>query len=68
MTNLRVDSPDKRTTYVLLVTYARSGSTWLGDITNQAKNTFYVYEPLFRIIVEGYYAKNLVCYNNDTCR
>lgn len=55
-------------TFVLLVTYARSGSTWLGEITNKAESTFYVYEPLFRIVVEGYYKKGVVCFNNNTCR
>lgn len=65
--NLRVNASADRM-FVLLVTYARSGSTWLGDITSRADNSFYVYEPLFRIIVEGYYKKGVVCFNNDTCR
>ena len=54
---------------VLLVTYMRSGSSWLGDITSQAKNSFYVYEPFQNIIKQGYYTSGLVCfYNYDQCR
>lgn len=53
---------------VLLVTYMRSGSSWLGDITQQAKDSFYVYEPFQTIINQGYYTNGLVCFYDDTCR
>ena len=62
-----IGSKDNRT-LVLLVTYARSGSTWLGQITNQIRNSFYIYEPFQYIIKEGYYKTNQVCFNNNTCR
>lgn len=53
---------------VLLVTYMRSGSSWLGDITQQAKDSIYFYEPFQFMIEEGYYTNGLVCYYNDKCR
>lgn len=34
-------------TAVVILTYYRSGSTFLGDIINQSKDVFYVFEPLF---------------------
>lgn len=53
---------------VLLVTYMRSGSSWLGDITQQAKDSIYFFEPFQFMIEEGYYSNGLVCYYNDKCR
>ena len=53
---------------VLLVTYMRSGSSWLGDITKQAEGSFYVYEPFQFVIEQGYYTNGSVCFYNDTCR
>ena len=53
---------------VLLVTYTRSGSSWLGEITRQATNSFYVFEPFQFIIQQGYYTNGLVCFYNDHCR
>ena len=53
---------------VLLVTYMRSGSSWLGDITKQANDSIYVFEPFKRIIDQGYYTDGHVCFYNDTCK
>ena len=54
--------------HVLLVTYMRSGSSWLGDITKQANDSIYVFEPFKRIIDQGYYTDGHVCFYNDTCK
>ncbi|XP_060567649.1 carbohydrate sulfotransferase 1-like isoform X2 [Ruditapes philippinarum] len=40
---------DNRPKYILIVTYMRSGSSLTGDILQQAKGSFYVYEPLHMI-------------------
>ncbi|XP_053386302.1 carbohydrate sulfotransferase 1-like [Mercenaria mercenaria] len=56
------------TKFILLVTYGRSGSSWLGNITGQAENTFYVFEPFQRTLPQGYFKENFVCFNNNTCR
>ena len=53
---------------VLLVTYMRSGSSWLGSITSKAPGTFYLWEPLMHLIDEGYITNGSVCMNNDICR
>ncbi|XP_063406164.1 carbohydrate sulfotransferase 4-like [Mytilus trossulus] len=37
---------DARPTPVIILTYARSGSSFLGDIIRQAEEVFYVFEPL----------------------
>lgn len=55
-------------TPVLLLTYMRSGSTWLGSITNRAPGAWYLWEPLFHLIDEGYITNGFVCMNNDVCR
>lgn len=53
---------------VLLVTYMRSGSSWLGDITKQAKDSIYFFEPFQFIIEEGYFTTDHVCFYNNLCR
>ncbi|XP_021366746.1 uncharacterized protein LOC110459039 isoform X2 [Mizuhopecten yessoensis] len=40
---------------VLLMTYMRSGSTFLGDIVQQLPSVLYSYEPLRRYMEKGYY-------------
>ena len=66
--NVPQERHSRNTTLILLVTYLRSGSTWLGEITKQAKNSFYTFEPFQAFIKQGYYANDSVCFNNDTCR
>ena len=53
---------------VLLVTYMRSGSSWLGDITKQAQDSVYFFEPFQYMVQEGYYTNGSVCYYNNICR
>ncbi|KAL4229005.1 Carbohydrate sulfotransferase 1 [Mactra antiquata] len=54
--------------FVLILTYARSGSSWLGSITSMTENSMYVFEPLYKIIYQGFYTKYEVCFYNETCR
>jgi len=53
---------------VLLMTYMRSGSTWTAAILNQSDSTFYIYEPFFIIVKQGYYKLDRVCFNDNSCR
>ncbi|KAL4223933.1 hypothetical protein ACF0H5_017394 [Mactra antiquata] len=59
---------DKQPVFVLILTYARSGSSWLGSITSMAENSMYVFEPLHGIIKEGFYMKDKLCHYDNTCR
>ena len=50
-TGLAKYTGDKRfgATSVLILTYMRSGSSLTGDILQQATDSFYVYEPFWRV-------------------
>ncbi len=36
----------ERTVWVMILSYQRTGSTFIGKIFNDAKRNFYIYEPL----------------------
>ncbi|XP_053386138.1 uncharacterized protein LOC128550669 [Mercenaria mercenaria] len=65
---LRLKTTNTSITFVLLITYGRSGSSWLGDMISQAGSTLYVFEPLQRTASQGFFKDNLVCFNSNTCR
>ena len=46
---------------ILLVTYMRSGSTFLGEVFNQNPNVFYWFEPLAAVYDKLYPGKNIRC-------
>ena len=45
----KIDDTNRSQTKVLLITAHRSGSTFLGELFNQNKNVFYLFEPLAAI-------------------
>jgi hypothetical protein len=49
-------------TPVVIVTYARSGSTFLGAVLKLNKDVFFIYEPLY-FLKEGY--RNLTFLNGE---
>ncbi len=51
---------------VLIISRGRSGSSFLGDLFNQNKDTFYLFEPLFWAIIdlEGYATKTFEVLND----
>ena len=67
-TTLRQEKTNPPVVPILIATYMRSGSTWLGAIANQAKESFYLYEPFQFLLENGYYTTGNVCFYNNTCR
>ncbi|XP_053386163.1 carbohydrate sulfotransferase 4-like isoform X2 [Mercenaria mercenaria] len=65
---LQLEKAELSATFVMIVGYARSGSSWLGEILSEAEESFYMFEPMQRPLAEGYYTSNLVCFNNNSYR
>ena len=55
---------------VMLLAYARGGSTYVGHMLGHHKNSFYFYEPLFDEETRHQYCRNgSVCeFNTPSCR
>lgn len=45
-TQTPIDANDQNINYIFLVSYFRSGSSFVGDLLQQTDSTFYTYEPL----------------------
>lgn len=54
---------DKNYTAILILTYRRSGSTFMGKIMEYSPGSFYVFEP-FRLIEQAYNARKQVRLND----
>lgn len=65
---LKLDKTALSATFVLVVGYGRTGSSWIGEILSKADESFYVFEPMQRPLAEGYYLKHLVAFNDNTYR
>ena len=65
---LQLDKASQTATFVIMVCYGRTGSSWLGEILGKADESFYMFEPMQRPLSEGYYLPNLVAFNNNSYR
>ena len=70
ISDLLKNQENANTTFILLVTYLRSGSTFTADLIQQASNIFYLYEPLKPYIRgQHHFTMDSVCnIINGTCR
>jgi hypothetical protein len=66
--DLKLDKATQTATFVIIVGYGRTGSSWLGEILSKAEESFYMFEPMQRPLAEGYYLTNMVAFNNNSYR
>ncbi|XP_033745635.1 carbohydrate sulfotransferase 1-like [Pecten maximus] len=64
---LHVQHPKVKTEAdIMIVGYIRGGSTFLGELMGIRKDSFYLYEPLYRLSKLGYYKPGYHCNTMDT--
>lgn len=53
---------------ILLMTYMRSGSSFVGELMKFGGNVFYVYEPFWSVYEKTFRTDTEVCHRNGTCQ
>ncbi|XP_062590712.1 carbohydrate sulfotransferase 6-like [Saccostrea cucullata] len=57
----------KNVSKILLMTYMRSGSSFVGELLKFGGNVFYVFEPFWSVYEKSFRTDTEVCFRNGTC-
>ncbi|XP_033764199.1 carbohydrate sulfotransferase 5-like [Pecten maximus] len=67
-TDYKTKNKSTQATKILILTYMRSGSSFVAESLQQGYNhTFYSFEPFWEIYKKGYITSDKVCHRNNRC-